>query len=59
MAHLVDHAAHLGAVHELAGAMALVQPQADQRGALVVRAADVAAGLGNLDLLAFGQDRAP
>src|SRR4051794_15744678 len=59
VAHLVDHAAHLGRIHELAAAMALVQTQADQRAALILGAADMAAGLGDLDLLAFGHDRAP
>src|SRR5260370_40520220 len=54
MAHLLDHAAHLGRIDELAAAVALVQPQADQRATLVFRAADMAAGLGYLDLLAFG-----
>src|SRR5215471_8590780 len=59
MAHLVDHAAHLGGIHELAAAMALVKPQADQRRALVVRAADMAAGLGDPDLLALGHGQVP
>src|SRR5450631_3356380 len=52
--YLVDHAAHLGRIDEFAAAMALVQPQADQRATLVFRAADMAAGLGDLDLLAVG-----
>jgi hypothetical protein len=59
VAHLVDHAAHLGRIHELTGAMALVQLQPDQRRALVFRAADVAAGLGDLDGLALGHCPAP
>src|SRR5712692_1190524 len=52
--HLPDHAAHLGRIDEFAAAVALVQPQADQRATLVFRAADMAAGLGDLDLLAVG-----
>src|SRR4029077_10374174 len=57
--HLLDHAAHLGRIDELAAAVALVQSQADQRATLVSRAADVAAGVGDLDLLAFGHDPLP
>src|SRR5882757_5484198 len=57
--HLVDHAAHRRRVLEDAAAVALVQPQALQRGELVVRAADRAAGLGDLDLLGLGHGRAP
>src|ERR1700754_1552648 len=45
--HLLDHATPLGRIDELAAAVALVQSQADQRAALVFRAADVAAGLGD------------
>src|SRR5690242_10799532 len=59
MANLVDHAAHRRRVLEDAAAMALVQSQADQRGKLVLRAADRAAGLGHLDLLRLGHGRAP
>src|ERR1700730_392561 len=58
MAHLLDHAAALGRICELAAAVALVQPQADQRATLVFRAADVAARLGDLDLL-VGHGPAP
>src|SRR5688500_665681 len=59
MAHLVDHAAHLGGIHELARAVTLVQSQADQRAALILGAADVAARLGDLDLLAVGHGGVP
>src|SRR3990167_3084505 len=59
MAHLVDHAAHLGRIHEFAAAMALVQSQPDQCCALIVCTADVAARLGDLDLLAVGHGRFP
>src|SRR3954468_11500040 len=59
MAHLVDHAAHLGRIHELARAMTLVQSQADQRATLVLGAADVAARLGDLDLLAVSHGPVP
>src|SRR5881394_3077128 len=57
--HLVDHAAHRRRVLEDAAAVAFVQPQALQRGELVVRAADRAAGLGDLDLLGLGHGLAP
>src|SRR5262249_34676152 len=59
VAHLVDHAAHRRRVLEDAAAMALVQSQALQGGELIVRAADWAAGLGDLDLLGFGHSHAP
>src|SRR5260370_10792052 len=52
MAHLLVHTPHLGRICEFAAAVALVQPQADQRATLVFRAADMSAGLGDLDLLA-------
>src|SRR4051812_41593909 len=49
MLHLAEHAAHLGGVGQLHGAVHLVQPQPDQRLALVGRAADRRSGLGDLD----------
>src|SRR5437660_5602773 len=57
--HLVDHAAHRGRVLEDTAAMALVQAEALQRGKLVVRAPDWAAGLDDLDLLLVCHDRPP
>src|SRR5690606_21159807 len=51
MANCLDHAAHGGRVFQLAGAMALVEPETDQRLPLVIRAADRAAGLGDADAL--------
>src|SRR3954470_2563801 len=49
MLHLAEHAAHLGGVGQLHGAVHLVEPQPDQRLALVGRAADRGSGLGQLD----------
>src|ERR1044072_8087876 len=45
-----DHAAHLGGVVELDRLVQLVEPQADQRRALVPGAADRRSGLGHFDL---------
>src|SRR6187455_3681141 len=51
VAHLVDHAAHRRRVLEDPAAVALVQAEALQRGELIVRAADRAAGLDDLERL--------
>src|SRR5690349_8908702 len=59
VAHLVDHAAHRGRILEHAAAMPFVEAEALERGELVVRAADRAAGLGDLDLLGLGHGHAP
>src|SRR5687767_9474731 len=50
MVHPLDHAADLGRVLELARTVHLVEPETDQRLALVRLAADRRPGLGDLDL---------
>src|SRR3954471_21453679 len=51
MLHLADHAADLRAVLQLAAAVHLVEPEPDQRRALVLGPADRRSGLGDLDRL--------
>ena len=52
MAHLVDHAADRRRIGQLARPVPLVEPEADQRRALVLRTPDRAADLGDADGLA-------
>src|SRR4051812_43470102 len=59
MAHLVDHAAHRRRVLEDTAAVALVQPQALQRGVLIFSPPDRAAGLGDRYRLLIGHGHAP
>src|SRR6187455_316722 len=54
MAHLVDHAAHRRRVLEDLAAVALVEAQALQGRELIVRAADRASRLGDLERLLVG-----
>src|SRR5215467_1827517 len=59
MTHLVDHAAHRRRILEHAAAMPLVEAEALERGELVFRAPDRAAGLDHLDLLLVSHGCAP